>query len=281
MVTAASTTTTLPTPAGPACTPKDLRATGGPGGAAGGHTVVRVLLTNHGADGCLLDGYPTVAGVGPDGSLVALNATDGTYTADPGLPGVIAPGETAAVDLEESWACEKALNGNKPQIWKTVELGLPAGGSIRVDAEVDSICGVAVSRFGVPTRQPPIEVTPSPSPLTLTLTAPATTHPGDTLAFTVTMTNPTATPYTLEPCPVYMEFLTTFTGANNDIPFATEYDYQLNCMQAPSIGAGASVTFQMALKVPADQPLGDAKFGWYVLGGIGPFTSAQMTVIAP
>ena len=55
---------------------------------------------------------------------------------------------------------------------------------------------------------------------------------------------------------MYTEFLTTFTGANNDIPFATEYDYQLNSAQAPSIGAGASVTFRMALKVPADQPLG-------------------------
>jgi hypothetical protein len=277
VTTIADTTTTLPTPIGPFCKPDALSIHLGHGGAAMGHEVVQVLLTNKGNDSCVLDGYPTVAGVAPDGSLVALHASRGSWFGDPGLPGAISPGESAAVNIDGSGACEQAQNGHADQSWKSLELGLPSGGSVRVAVEFSSVCGVGVSRFGVPTRQQPVEPTPTPSPLIAKLTAPATTHPGDSITYTVTLTNQTATPYRFESCPVYEEYLTTFTGPNDDA-FPTVYDYRLNCAVGSSLAAGASITFQMILRVPANQPPGDAKFGWNIVGGAGPFSNAPMTV---
>ena len=245
-----------------------------------GHTVVQVLMTNRGAATCLLDGYPSVAGVATDGSLTVLDAAHDNYTGDPGLPGVIAPGETTAVKLEGAWACEQALNGGSHP-WNTIQFGLPAGGTVRVDVEFDSTCGVSVSRFGLPSKQPAVPATPPPSPLLAAIASPSTTHPGDVLTYTVTLTNPTETIYRFESCPVYEEYLTTFTGENGDNTFATLKDYMLNCRATPTIGAHSAVTFQMELTVPSNQPAGNAKFGWEVLGGSGPWTYAPMTVLAP
>ena len=275
-VTTTSTPTTSTTaPAGP-CRASDLVATGEQAGGAGGHTATRVQVTNRGSVPCVLDGYPNVAGVSDDGAVHPFEAGHGTYFGDPGLPAAIDPGEASELTIETSWACP-ANNGGAGMPWSMLELGLPAGGTIRVRVELDSVCGVSISRFGLLSRQP--EPPPTPLPLNATIAAPASVRPGDELIYTVTVTNPTGTVYRFDPCPSYEQYLTTFTGSTQDAAHPTISTYRLNCTAAPSIAPLSSVAFEIHLRVPTDQPPGDAKFGWYLAADRGPYAAAPMTVI--
>ena len=57
---------------------------------------------------------------------------------------------------------------------------------------------------------------------------------------------------------------------------ATVRDYYLNCDMATTIPARSSVTFEMRLRLPVDQPDGMAKFGWQVRGAAGPYANAPL-----
>jgi hypothetical protein len=79
-----------------------------------------------------------------------LHASHGSYFGDPGPPANIAPGQTAAVNVSGADACEPAQNGQH-KLYPALRIGLPGGGSVEATgARFDAICGVSVSRFGVP-----------------------------------------------------------------------------------------------------------------------------------
>ena len=130
-----------------------------------GHTATAILMVNRRTTACVLDGYPTVAGASSDGTVHPFDAGHGTYFGDPGLPGVMGPGESTALTIETSWACTAAetTSTSTSTRWSELELGLPAGGSVRVRVEIDSVCGVSVSRFGLPSPVTP-PATPAPLP---------------------------------------------------------------------------------------------------------------------
>src|ERR1035441_556105 len=107
-----------------------------------------------------------------------------------------------------------------------IEFSYPTGGSVGVrSGPLAAVGGFGVSRFGVPADEEPIPI-PSPSPLIARISAPATAAPGQSLEFTVTLTNPSGTDHLLDPCPTYTEFVGS--GAAT-IWVATVRDYYLNC----------------------------------------------------
>jgi Protein of unknown function (DUF4232) len=264
-----------PTDARP-CRPADLSVRVGDIGAGLGNTNLPVELVNSSGSTCLLNGYPTIGGLSSDGTLTPLPASHGSYFGDPGPAANIGPGEVAALNISGADACPAAQNGEH-RSYPTLRIGLPGGGSMDVRAgEFDTVCGVSVSRFGVPADEVPVPV-PSPSPLTARISAPTTVTPGQSLEYTVTLTNPSGTDYPLSPCPAYTEFV---GSGDATIWVATVRDYYLNCDGTPAIPPGSSVTFEMHLQLPADQPAGMAKFGWGMQGGGGPYANAQLDVQA-
>jgi hypothetical protein len=230
-----------------------------------------VDLGNISDSACLLNGSPTIGGWRSDGTLVPLRVTEGSYFGDPGPAANIAPGAIAALNISGGDACPAALGGEQ-RVYPKLRIGLPNGGSVEVAAGgFDTVCGVWVSQFGVPADLDPVP-NPPLSSLTAQMRGPTTAGAGQTLIYTVTLTNPSASDVPLSPCPAYDEFV----GSGTTSWVATVLHYYLNCDMATAIPAGGSVTFEMRLAIPADQPGGMAKFGWDLQGGGGPWANAQL-----
>lgn len=262
----------LPTNARP-CRPTDLKVTAGGVGAGMGNTDLRVEFANTSHSACLLIGSPTIGGLRADGTLVPLPVTEGSYFGDPGPAANIEPAEVAAVNISGADACTAIVNG-KHRVYPKLRIGLPGGGSADIAARgFDTVCGVSVSRFGVPADLVPVPDPPR-SPLTARISGPTTAAAGQTIIYTVTLVNPSASDVPLSPCPAYDEFV----GSGTTVWLATVLHYYLNCDAATVILAGGSATFEMRLALPADQPPGMAKFGWDIQGGGGPGANAELEV---
>jgi Protein of unknown function (DUF4232) len=255
------------------CRQQDLAVKVGPGGAALGNYNLPVSFVNVSNTACLLAGSPTIAGLTAAGTLVPLNASEGSYFGDPGPTANMGPGGVTVLNISGADACDEILAGAH-KVYPTLRLDLASGGSIDIPGGgFDTICGVSVSAFGVP-ADAQSAAGPPPSPLTAAISAPATAAPGAVLEFTVTLTNQTATDVALEPCPAYEEFI----GSGDTTWVATIRDYYLNCATASTIPAGGALTFAMRLALPANQPAGMAKFGWDIQGGAGPWAGAPLQV---
>lgn len=254
----------FPTDARP-CRAADLTASPGGVGAAGGTTNIRIEFTNRGDTACVLLGSPSVAGVAADGAVTALDAGHGSIIGDAPWPAAnIAPGETAAVNISGADACDAAQRGEH-RVYPTLRIGLPSGDATEVASHgFDTVCGVWVSRFGVPAfAEPPRE--PPPSPLIAHLNAPSSAHAGERLVYSVTLRNRSDTAYSLTPCPAYQEYVNVGRGG------FVHPNYYLNCDTVQEIPAGGAVTYEMRLQLPPDfAGTGPAKFGWLMQGQVGP-----------
>jgi hypothetical protein len=258
------------------CEPRDLKVSAGEVGAGLGNINLPVTFVNSSDSTCILKGEPTIGGLQSGGILVPLAIRFGSYFGDPGPAANIATGEAAALNISGADACP-AILGGKHRVYPMLRIGLPGGGGVDAPAHgFDTVCGVSVSQFGVPADGEPV-VDPPLSPLTAQISAPTTAAAGQILMYSVTMTNPQSTDVSLSPCPAYDEFVGT--GSNNTW-VATVLHYYLNCDASPTIPAGASLTYAMRLSLPANQPVGMAKFGWDVQGGGGPWAGAELTVTA-
>ena len=261
------TPTVYPTDARP-CLATNLTAAPGAIGAAGGTTNIRIEFTNRADNACVLLGYPTsVAGISEDGAAHALNVGRGSIIGEQPWPAAnIAPGQTAALNISSSDACD-AIQRDEHRVYPALRIGLPSAGPIDVASHgFDTVCGVWASQFGVPAyAEQPNE--PRPSPLTARLNVPTTADPGENVAYSVTLHNRTDQPYALTPCPAYEEYLGV---AVRRATFVHE-NFYLNCDTVQQIPAGGAVTYQMRLQLPGDLGgTGPAKFGWQIQGGVGP-----------
>lgn len=258
----------LPTDARP-CQSSDLTIRVGDFGAGLGNLNLPVDFQNRSDSSCVLVGEPTLEGVKANGSLVPLQVTAGSYFGDPGPPSNIGPGQVAALNISGVDGCSVGT------FYPTFRLGLPGGGSVVFPTKNFPVgCGVWVSEFSVPADAVPATDVP-PSPLTATITAPPTALAGTTLTYSVTLSNTTTVAYRLSPCPAYTEFV----GTGSPTWVATVLNYELNCDATPTIPAGASVTFEMRLALPADQPAGSGKFGWDLQGDSGPWANAELEIL--
>src|SRR5579871_1952044 len=257
------------------CRPADLSVSHGQLGYATGNTNVQVYLTSRSATACLLDGYPTVAGVAANGTVTPLPARHGSFSGSPGPSANVAPGQTAAINISGGDNCPLALGGEH-QVYPELLVGLPGGGTVRVYwTGFDAICGVSVSPFRVPADQPQ---GPAPSPLTARIVAGPTARAGTDFSYLVTLVNPAAKPFPLRPCPSYAESLGGLTGPGAAKSYLARY-YYLNCSTVRAIPAHGSVTYQIKLPLPSVLPAGlYSKLDWQIQGGTGPAAATSLTV---
>lgn len=257
------------------CRPADLSVSHGELGYATGHTNVEVHLISHSATECWLGGYPAIAGVAANGTVSPLRAQHGGFFGSPGPSADIKRGQTAAFYISGADNCSLALDGEH-QIYPELLIGLPGGGTVAVPGTgFDAICGVSVSSFGVPADQPQW---PAPSPLLARITAGPAARAGTGFGYLVTLTNPTASPFSLRPCPSYAEFLGGLMGSGAAKSHLVRY-YYLNCSTVQSIPAHGSVTYQMKLPLPPRLPVGlYSKLDWQIQGGTGPAVATSLTI---
>jgi len=163
------------------------------------------------------------------------------------------------------------------------------------DGGADGVKGATTMSVG---RRPTLEPITSPPPARIAarIDAPSTAVAGDTLRYVVTLTNLTTDTLVLDPCPSYVESLggqalptpappsnwPTFKPWSPIVPYAgvAKESHLLNCGKSPSIAAGASISFEMRLAVPADA-LGSDTLRWGVIAGLGDLIASSPITIVP
>jgi hypothetical protein len=255
-------------PAARACAAADVKVTAGQAGAWRGQATQELRIANTGLDACHLPGFPTV-------QLQPANEAPQTVGASEHAPELqsqrleLAPGEEVLVMLGTPGSCE-AANGAERKVSKRLQLALPGGGLKSVDGvHVDTLCGRAtVMRFErvqseAGARAVAMKVGGALSQLSGSLSAPDEASRGGLLRYTVTLTNPTASPVSLAACPSYTQSVWA-EGKSADSTL------RLNCAAAGSqIPANGSVSFDMQLQVPAELAAGNGKLSWKLDGGPG------------
>jgi hypothetical protein len=250
------------------CASNDLQVVAGPTGAYRGNATQEIRLTNIGAEACHLVGFPNTQ-VLPAGEAPQ---TVGAHEQNPQLANErvdLAPGEEVVMLIGTPGACDAAA-GPQRKVNKRVQLALPGGGlKVLEGVHIDTLCGRAsVLKFHpvhneAAANARAAKAGPSLSQLNGSLSAPAEQVRGSTLHYTVTLTNPTATPIPLSPCPAYTQSI----YAEGKIASST---LRLNCgAVGAQIAPNSAVSFDMQAQVPADLPAGGAKLSWKLEDGPG------------
>ena len=173
-----------------------------------------------------------------------------------------------------------------------IDPSLPVGARCSVPNAPTIVSAGPVRPWPVPV----VSVTAPPASLAVRIDAPPVAVAGDTLRYVVTLTNLTSGTHALDPCPSYIESLgghalPTPAPPSNwptlkpwipNVPYAgvAKESHRLNCGDAPSIGAAASIAFEMRLAVPADA-VGSDTLRWQVIDGIGELTASAPIAIVP
>ncbi len=173
-----------------------------------------------------------------------------------------------------------------------IDPSLPVGARCSVPNAPTIVSAGPVRPWPVPV----VSVTAPPASLAVRIDAPNAVLAGDTLHYVVTLTNLTSGTHALDPCPSYIESLgghalPTLAPPSNwptlkpwipNVPYAgvAKESHRLNCGDAPSIGAAASIAFEMRLAVPADA-VGSDTLRWQVIDGLGELTASAPIAIVP
>jgi hypothetical protein len=244
----------LPDPCGAA----DLRFTLGRSGAWLGMVMQGVVALNTSESSCAMS-VPRIEVTTSSGETIPVDTTaiKGAVSLGPGESGDIAVGGASP-------PCGDVLNGSPKDIAHELSVSVD-GGTTETrfdDAWMSVACGDPevtdmTDRVAEPTGDPLSQLTGSVS-------APGEITAGQSLAYTVTVTNPTATDIKLDPCPSYSEGLKGYGSKT----------YLLNCDAQGVIPAQSSVDFAMQLAVPAEAT-GHTDLGWVlnVPGGIASGTA--------
>lgn len=239
--------------------PQDQQAWGGAWhDAVSGYFVI----ANDGRTGCQLSAPSRVTATTPAGP----RAFDTGRLA--GTAVVLEPGDQVQVQLSSPYDCGKPLLESTGFV-----LALPGGRLHVPHARMAVQCGGRLADFSA--RHTSTVATTPAAQLRVTMSrVPGSVGPGDTLAYTVTLTNPTSRRIVLDQCPSYQE------GVKGQP--ASVHSYQLNCGDAPPIGPHRSVTFEMRLPLPDHLQDGPAVVNWHlqVPGGVSQaqFASAQTRI---
>jgi hypothetical protein len=172
------------------------------------------------------------------------------YESGPGPagPATIEPGESARLLI----VMARCQDDSDTVTYRGISL-IAAGRRIRVPGlRIGGCQKLMVGQWWPP--QPDQTSPPAPryAALTSVIEAPDTVRAGDTLQYTVVLTNPGPDPVRLDPCPVYQELF--YKGLET---------YLLNCSPG-TIGAGTSVRFAMRVQVPAFTPAGANRLTWMI-----------------
>ena len=234
-----------------ACRAADLSAKAGNAGAYHGMANQEIILTNQGQDACFIPGPPAAEVILGDGSRRPV-----TQASDPTVAHRLdlAAGQTAQFYLATPAGCAGA---DQPLVATQAELTLTTHERIAVTGTwVNVRCGAPVVAMFYAGPAPAATV--PASGLTATIAVPSSVARGSVLRYLVTLTNPTNGAIALNPCPSYTQTMGTSPTT------AVHQTLVLNCAAMPTIGAGASVVFEMQFAVPANFPSGGTKLGWFL-----------------
>ncbi len=263
------------------CAADQLAAFTGPVGPAAGTAWTTLFIINLPGFSCALPASPTLELHDAAGGLLATAASFAPADATMVLPAATAA--VAHVGLanwciappHEPLALVLHIGSASVPVTGTERLVAPGCNSPGQTPPPDFLYGSALA---LPNAPPPPEGNPADSlPLTVNFTVPETVAPGETLRYTVTLTDHEAygkTDNLAAFCPNYTERLLLADGQTVEMSFA------LNCGPAGTLGEGDSVTFGMELVVPADAATGPATLVWR-LGDIGPSAKGDITITAP
>ena len=236
-----------------------------------------VTLRNSGSAPCGLAGRPSVRVVGakPQPAQRQEPLPDQAPPFPKVLPPAatlrsLAPGGTATLTVDWSnWCVPGAATATKPLTPpKALRVTLAGRGSLDIGYDAVPSCDAPArpSTLGVREFQPSplVDSTPWTSGvLTPKVTAKVTAHDGGkgsitgrrgaVVPFAVQLHNSAAAPVRFERCPLVAEMLA---------PAGTTEVHELNCRGAGQIPPGASIGFEMRIKVPAAAPLGNNGLFW-------------------
>lgn len=238
------------------CTAQQLTATVPSIGAAGGSYYAETKVSDSSDRSCTLTGAPTrVDGVRADGTSITLaDHPSGDSMLGPG-PVNLQPGDHGYMTLSGADFCDAEQQGQHDYV-TSLRITMNDGGVVPADLPErwDIVCGVDATGFGAHVPEP--EETSPLDVLHATLDLPDTLPAGQTLDYSVTLTNTSDHGVALAPCPSYAETIVP----TQPFHLPESKRYFLNCDAMPSIGAGDSVRFAMRVDLP-DQT-GVAKFLW-------------------
>jgi len=236
------------------CNGSDVSAKVESSQGAGQTTLVIVYdLTNVSRTTCLLGGFPTSV-VATEPGLPPVAAARTRLKQDP-PEGNIAPGKFGilVVYAPLCGAVEPPPPATLPRrVYHRLVVSLPGGGQTVVNGSLDLSCGgISVDPLGV--RQPVFRAWYSP--LKIDVSIPASVNAGTTMTYVVTLTNPTADPIRINPCPGYIE-----TATGKDINIVETHT--LNCNRLREIPANSSIRYEMRMHIPHNTPTGAAVVSW-------------------
>ena len=281
-----------PIPAGtPACAASVLEVAYYGGGGAGGHTNFSFGFRNRSTSQCFLGGYPDVTVLDGSGKVMIQasgTAQRGTFfdpsgwdepillaTGTPSLNSIVQTRLAVAgqADVNIEWVDCKLPQASR------VQFDLPDGGGrllvdFPVKASYSAACdGGTVAPYVLRGHFWPTGIEWPPGPIYIktqvSISVPAAVKHGSMLVYFVSITNASQMDYSLAQCPDYVEILGTKQAVGR---------YQLNCPPVRHVAPGASVTFEMRLKVPDTMPAGATRLDWALLDSrVGP-AGANATV---
>ena len=231
-----------PQAAARACTASDLNTSVLGNGAWSGKVTEDVTLVNGGHDPCFLPGPP---------KLAVRSAANASATIDSGSF------RTSRVDLMPGQQVEM-LFGCASQRGLTdasLDLSPSGGGTKTVGIRLPSDCTSTVLAF----QQGPTPAPAGMSALSVGLGLPGTIARGQSLNYTVTLTNNGADAVAVNPCPSYSQHLTQPVGST---VLGVTDTYVLNCSVSNQIPSFGTLSFQMVMQVPSNFRPGPAKFLW-------------------
>jgi hypothetical protein len=258
----------------PTCRLADLYVGWFGGNGAGGHVISSIAITNHGNAPCSLTGFPGVALVTSQGSIVRIpeQQTSGAWAgSSPTQPAILHPNQAAPAPrttfdgayFNFEW---NYCDGPQPQV-SAADITLPGVAGVRRltfgGPETGSRCDdPSQGRLLLvgPIQGPSAEsISVAPLALRVTLAGvPESFVAGTTIRYQVTITNDSAGPLSFDTCPDYDEGFTPDRLVS----------YQLNCATVRRLEAGASATFAMEFtSLPSPKTAaGLQKFLWRLHG---------------
>ena len=272
------------------CGPSDVRATAGWQGATG-QMVGDIVVTNVTATACAIGGPPRQVQLRAGGTILQTTflpspgSDPGAPVSTPSPPAYLEPGGQASSFIDWSNWCATSHAGVT-----AVLVTLPGGGRPIVAGPSEQAPGFVESpRCDMPSQRSSLSAwafqavaAPQPAseplPAAVVLSAPVTATAGDTIMFTVDLTNRGATPASLTTCPSYTEDLIV---AGRALKPPAARTYLLNC---DAIGAriapGASIALAMRYPIPPDTQPGPVVLAWSLDPG-GPFEPTSASANAP
>jgi hypothetical protein len=256
---------------------------------ATGHVLTSFAFAGTGPASCYLDGTPSVGLVDSNGQAIAFKQRPpyvpplqpGPALVDPGP----APTPYTAVKFGEAglvldWVSQpEACPGGQPVAPAEALIAIPGGGILTIPISPGPAAyacqGLGVGAFEGPYA--PVQPTPPPPLPALTLELPHSAQVGHSLEYLMTLTNSRGEPLDLVAnCPTFEEELFADI-AHGSGPLGGKHIYSLNCGPAGTLKPGASVTFRLVFKVPADAHPGQYTFTF----GLGYWNSMTSSLQVP